>query len=660
MANRTERKKSRYGNGSVAEVETLEQLLLMSAGGSELPIVGTDGSDFLFSQNSGDIINGDAGNDALFGLADLNTLNGGEGDDLFFAQCGLNFIDGGADQDTAYFWGVNRADVEIVETPDRRIKITTESSESYITNVETFQFKDGRLKLDELAPTREYRTIDGTRNNPPDAELGSTDERLIRLAASEYEDGVSAPAGADRPGPREVSNEVVAQQTTAPNDRNLTDTTWLWGQFLDHDISISEGASPEESLNIVIPVGDPDFDPTATGDVELEFNRTVFDGESGDSEDNPREQINQITTYIDGSMVYGSDEVRAAELRSFEGGRLRTTEGDLLIFNDAGLHNQDGGLPVEQQFLAGDVRANENIALTAMHTLWVREHNRIAAELAAGTPALSDEQLYQRARELVIAEIQAITYNEFLPSLLGAGAIADYAGYSQAVDVSVTNEFSTAAYRFGHTMLSSELLRLNNDGSVSDAGNIALKDAFFAPDEIIDHGIDSILLGTTQQLANEIDTMIVDDVRNFLFGPPGAGGMDLASLNIQRGRDHGLADYNDVRVSLGLDAVTEFSQITSDVQLQQKLEDVYGTVDSIDLWVGGLAEDHVVGASMGATFQAIITDQFTRLRDGDRFWYQSIFEGEQLQQIESTTLADVIERNTTVEGLQDNVFVLSH
>ena len=642
---------------SVTEVESLEPLVLMSASGYELPNTGSDANEILFARDAGDVINGLGGSDVLFGLAQHSQLNGGAGDDSIFAVCGTSVIDGGADRDIAYLWGVNRADAEVVGLADGGIRITTATSETIVRNVETFVFQDARLTLEELQPEPEYRSIDGTGNNLDDTELGSTDEQLIRLADSEYADRVSAPAGDDRPSAREVSNAVVDQTTTETNERGLTDTTWLWGQFLDHDISISEGADPIEPLNIPVPSGDTSFDPMGSGDVELEFSRTVYDTTMGISDSSPRQQINQITTYIDGSMVYGSDAERVAELREYEGGRLRTTEGDLLIFNDAGLPNQDGGLSEEQQFLAGDIRANENIALTAMHTVWLREHNRVAAELAAADSSLTDEQLFQQSRELVIAEIQAITYNEFLPALLGDNALGSYQGYDQTVDVSVTNEFSTAAYRFGHTMLSSELLRLNNDGTEAAAGNISLLDAFFAPDEIIDHGIDSILLGTTQQVANEIDTMLVDDVRNFLFGPPGAGGMDLASLNIQRGRDHGLADYNDVRVAIGLDAAMAFSDITSDVQLQQKLEDVYGTVDNIDLWIGGLAEDHVDGSSLGATFQAIIVDQFTRLRDGDRFWYENIFESTHLQQLQSTTLANVIERNTTVEGLRDNVFI---
>lgn len=631
-------------------IESLEPLILMSAVSCEP----TDGNDVLFGV--GHDLDALGGDDIVFDLKGGGRIQGGDGHDALFALRGDSIVDGGEGNDVLYFWGILRDDVDVVRTADGLLKITTSKATAYVSNVETFQFKDARLTAEELLAAPEYRSIDGTGNNQLDGDLGSTDQQLIRLATPEYGDGISAPAGDDRLSARDVSNELAAQETTAVNDRGLTDITWLWGQFLDHDISISEGATPTEELNIEVSADDAEFDPLGSGDVEIEFNRTVFDPETGADAANPRQQINQITAFIDGGMVYGSDEVRQDELRTFAGGRLRVSDGDLLIYNDNDLPNQDGGLSVEEQFLAGDVRANENIALTAMHTLWVREHNRIADGLLAAGATLTDEQVYQQARSLVTAQIQAITYNEFLPALFGTDVIGDYAGYDPDVDPSIANEFSTAAYRFGHTMLSEEILRLNNDGSVIDAGNIALLDAFFSPEEIADHGIDSVLLGVTAQVANEVDTMIVDDVRNFLFGPPGAGGLDLAALNIQRGRDHGLADYNTTRVAAGLDAVTEFSDITSDVQLQQRLELVYGTVDNIDLWVGGLAEDHVAGSSMGETFQAIIADQFARLRDGDRFWYENILDGEQLNLVESTTLADVIERNTTVAGLQDNVF----
>ena len=501
----------------------------------------------------------------------------------------------------------------------------------------------------------ESASIDGTGNNVDNDEWGSTDVELLRLSEAEYSDGVSAPSGDDRPSAREISNALAAQSTSVVNDRGLTDYLWIWGQFLDHDIDLSEGAEPAEEFNIEVPAGDVFFDPFGTGEVELGLTRTVY-VEGDESSDGARQQLNQITAFIDGSVVYGSDQERADALRTFEGGQLKTSDGNLLPFNEDGLHNAGGSS--DTLFVAGDVRANENAVLTSMHTLFVREHNGIAAELAASDPELSDEQLYQQARAIVTAELQVITYSEFLPALLGPDAISEYVGYDPTVNPNIANEFSTAAYRFGHSLLSSELQRLDSDGNVIEAGNLSLQEAFFNPDVVVSEGIDSLLRGAATQASQEIDTLVIDDVRNFLFGPPGAGGLDLVSLNIQRGRDHGLADYNQVRRDLGLAPVTSFDEITSNPDLAQALEETYGSVDNIDLWVGGLAEDHLDGSSMGETFTTIIADQFERLRDGDRYWYQNVFSGKQLETIEQTRLSDIIERNTDIEGLQTNVFFL--
>ncbi|QDT36948.1 peroxidase family protein [Stratiformator vulcanicus] len=493
-------------------------------------------------------------------------------------------------------------------------------------------------------------TINGIGNNLNNPDWGSTETELLRNTEAEYTDGTSSPAGDDRPSARVISNTVGDQESDATNDRYLTDYVWIWGQFIDHDIDLTEGASPAEEFNIDVPQGDPLFDPNGTGTQQIPLDRSIYEEDA----DGTRQQLNQITAFLDGSVIYGSDDVRASELRTFNGGKLKTSSGDLLPFNEAGLPNAGG--PSDSLFLAGDVRANENAALTAMHTVWVREHNRIADELAAGDSSLNDEEIYQLARARVTAQLQAITYNEFLPALLGDGALAEYQGYDDSVNPGIANVFSTAAYRLGHSLLSPTLLRVNADGSTAADGNIALRDAFFNPSAVTDEGIDLLLRGASLQNAQELDTQIIDDVRNFLFGPPGAGGFDLASLNIQRGRDHGLADYNQARVDYGLEPVSSFSEITSDPILAAKLESLYGSVDNIDVWVGGLAEDHVPGSSVGELFQTIIADQFERIRDGDRFWYQNLYSGAELFEIDNTTLADVIERNTDIDGLQENVF----
>lgn len=385
-----------------------------------------------------------------------------------------------------------------------------------------------------------------------------------------------------------------------------------------------------------------------SGDNKLEFQTSV---------PNPRQHANQISAYLDGSVIYGSDAARAAALRTFSGGLLKTSTGNLMPLNTAGLANANDAriFPDKELFLAGDVRANENVELSAIHTLFVREHNLLAAGIAAANSGLTDEQIFQAARKIVVAELQAITYREFLPALLGRGAIRPYEGYKPDVNPSIATEFSTAAYRIGHTLINDDVEMLDNEGNEIDEA-LELAEAFFNPSVLHAVGPDPLLKYLATDNAQEVDLRLVGGLRNFLFGPPGAGGFDLAALNIQRGRDHGLSDYNSVRAAYGLPRVSSFAGITTNATIQTKLKDLYGSVDAIDLWIGGLSEDHLPGSSVGPTFQKIIADQFERIRDGDRFWYQWTFKGAQLEAIERTRLSDIIRRNTSLTKIQDDVF----
>ena len=471
-------------------------------------------------------------------------------------------------------------------------------------------------------------TFDGTGNNLQHTAWGSDGVDLLRKSPVAYADGISSPAGVNRPSAREISNAVSSQTTEAQNNRDLSNFIYAWGQFIDHDLDLTTSASPREAFNIAVPQGDPQFDPLSTGTQIIPLSRSKYDPATGTSTTNPRQQVNTITAWVDGSMVYGSDATRAAALRTFSGGKLSTSDGNLLPSNTAGLANANDThqTPDNQLFLAGDVRANENVELTSLHVLFVREHNRIADDIARRNPTLSDEAIYQQARLHVISKIQAITYNEFLPALLGPDAIKQYRGYNANVNPGIATEFSTAAFRVGHTMVGNDVEFLDDQGNETrDA--LPLSQAFFNPNVVRETGIDPILKYLASDRAEEIDTQVVEGLRNFLFGPPGAGGLDLPALNIQRGRDHGLADYNTVRAAYGLPRVQNVAQITSDAALQQSLQKLYGNVNNIDLWVGGLAENHLPGSSVGQAFSRIIADQFTRLRDGDRFWYQNIFRG---------------------------------
>ncbi len=516
----------------------------------------------------------------------------------------------------------------------------------------------------------DYRTIDGSDNNLTHPLYGSTNTQLIRLTTPAYDDAVSSPRTLDSianplPSARAVSNAVTAQSPATPSASNLTDYLWVWGQFLDHDISLTEPHEPHEPFNIPV-TGDPLFTQPIT------LNRSTYDTSYTPTTINPRQQINQITAFIDASNVYGSDTTRANELRTFSDGKLKTSAGDLLPYNTAALPNAPSTAPT--LFLAGDVRANENVVLTAMHTLFVREHNRLAdefdARLTTAEPTLTnaytlsgfsrDEFIYQASRKVVGAQMQAITYNQFLPALLGDDPLTAYTTYDNTADPGIFNEFSTALYRLGHSLLSPNINTATPDGVTTDS--LALRDAFFNPAAIETHGIDPFLIGACFQTCQQIDNQVIDDVRNFLFGSPDAGGFDLASLNIQRGRDHGLPGINQARADLTLPTYTDFLDLTGgDAALAAQLASVYDSIDDVDLWVAALAEPHVGTGHVGQTIRTVLIDQFTALRDGDRFWYQhdtTLHDLYDLDTLHNTTLGDIIARNTTATNVPDNVFLI--
>ncbi|MEQ8848700.1 peroxidase family protein [Botrimarina sp.] len=420
---------------------------------------------------------------------------------------------------------------------------------------------------------------------------------------------------------------------------------------------------PTTRFDIHVPQGDAYFDPFGTGDETIEFRRAQYDTTTGTGVANPRRHPNLVSSFLDGSVVYGSDEERADALRASDGtGKLKTSPGDLLPLNsseyfpDGPLENDSAGSPDPTSlFVAGDVRASENPALSSLHTILLREHNRLAEAIGAAEPGLSGEAIYQRARRMVIAQLQHITYSEYLPLLLGAGALTPYAGYDPAADPTTGALFTTAAFRFGHSQALPDTARLADDGSPLPA--ISAQEGFFNTDPIVSNGIEAILRGIASQVAEEVDAQIIDELRNALFGPPGSGGVDLAAMSIQRGRDLGLPSYNQARVDFGLTPVGSFAEITSDATVQQALATTYGSVDDVDVFAGGMAEDHAPGAMVGELFARVIADQFQRSRDGDRFWYENeqFTEGE-LAEIRGTTLSALILRNTDITHLPGDVF----
>ena len=517
--------------------------------------------------------------------------------------------------------------------------------------------------------------IGGLNHNDAHPEWGGTWSHLSRVADSEYSDNISMPSGQDWTNSRQLSNILCADPAgygadpyDIPDEGGRSDMIWVFSQFITHDIVFtsnqrgqhqypSDGDSSK--LDVLIPEGDTIMLPGSY----IPMWRSVYDLETGTNESNPREQLTTITPWIDGAVIYGTNEQSRADwLRAFEGGRLKidlNQFGDMLPLKDP--HNDSQpGMSFEGfgsgNLVAGDPRANEHVSLLSFHTLFVREHNRIADELNVLHPDWNDEQIYQRARKVNTALLQSITYNEFLPAL--GAPVSEYQGFDTEVDPSIMQLFTHSAFRMGHSQVGSWTLRLDENRTETAEGNIRLANGFFDTYPLTNEGgIEPILRGLAYQIEPKNDLIYSDDLRNQMFGAPGAGGMDMCAIDINRARDHGMPDYNTMRVAFSLDPISNWSEITSDSDLVAKLDSVYTSPDEADVFIGMMAEDHLDNSSLGLFMQLVISQQFEFLRDGDPLYYENDPDLTNIvDEITNTSLADVILRNTKIEKIQCNVF----
>ena len=519
-----------------------------------------------------------------------------------------------------------------------------------------------------------YRTIDGTCNNLKNPLWGAATTAFRRILDPYYEDGISTirgylqnygdnalPFNPPVPSPRIVSTSIVTDEPF--DEARASHMMMQFGQFLDHDITLAP-TLPEKCaqckntdfcLPIRVPASDEQFGAC------LSFIRTV---PACTSSNLPREQINDITSFIDGSMIYGSNATLAVE-------RLRDTHGGLLKVGASIPPGAKPSLPLDLPkdacpgcFLAGDIRVNEQIGLTALHTIFMREHNRVATELARNNPKWNDEKLYQEARKIVGAEIQRIVYYEYLPAVMGKESfdhfIGQYKGYNDRINPSIPTEFSTAAFRFGHSQVRPGYTLLDNNYVPN--GAIPLVNAFNNPSMYtVAQGTDQILRGMLTTHSRRTDEFLVFTLTNELFKKAPSPGTDLASLNIQRGRDHGIPPYSAVekycqRITGITPTFRNYSTLTS-------ARVTYGdSLETADLWPLGLAETPISGSLIGPTFTCLFADTFRALRDGDRFYFEkaNVFTTSQLAQIKKATLSRIICDNAdNINEIEPNAFLIS-
>ncbi|XP_054572254.1 dual oxidase 1 [Eptesicus fuscus] len=530
----------------------------------------------------------------------------------------------------------------------------------------------------------EVQRFDGWYNNLIEHRWGSKGYRLQRLVPATYADGVYQPLGEPYlPNPRTVSNTATRGPAGQASLQNRTVLGVFFGYHVLSDlVSTERPGCPAEFLNIRVPPGDPVFDPDQRGDVVLPFQRSRWDPKTGQSPSNPRDLTNEVTGWLDGSAIYGSSHSWSDALRSFSGGQLasgtdpafpRDAQEPLLMWSAPDPATGQRG--PRGLYAFGAERGNREPFLQALGLLWFRYHNLCAQRLAREHPRWGDEELFQHARKRVIATYQNIALYEWLPSFLQTTP-PEYTGYRPFLDPSISPEFLAASEQFLSTMVppgvymrnaSCHFQRvINRNSSVSRALRVC--NSYWSrehPNLQRAEDVDALLLGMASQIAEQEDHVVVEDVRDFWPGPLKYSRTDYLASSLQRGRDLGLPSYTKAREALGLPPITRWQDINP------ALSRSHGTVleataalynqdlSLLELLPGGLLESH---GNPGPLFSTIVLDQFVRLRDGDRYWFENtrngLFSEEEIAEIRNTSLWDVLVAVTNVDpsALQPNVF----
>jgi len=525
-----------------------------------------------------------------------------------------------------------------------------------------------------------FRTLDGSCNNLRQPKYGQANTPMQRILPNAYDDGVFVPRSLGLPSAREVSNGIAVKSTRKSSQ--FSSLFMSFGQFLDHDLThvpvakdknergiqccdnnLSSSSTPEESL-LCFPIRISASDPFHRGRKDcINVVRSVA-GPSLDCQPGPHQQLNQVTHWIDASHIYGSSIEEATKLRRLKNGLLRVQRNP-----DGSEMLPDNGEPEcrgasQRCFLAGDLRVNEQPNLALLHTVFVRQHNRVARQLRRINPRWSDNdlKLFQETRRLVTAQWQHIVYNEFLPLLLGQRFMTSFNlypltsgfsnDYSSEFDPRISNAFATAAFRVGHTMIP-RFVRVSeklSDGRLRHRTR-RLRDIFNDMDTLRGRGaLADMIRGMLIEPAEKVDNVFVDDILNHLF-EDGNSGLDLVALNIQRGRDHGLPAYVEYRRLCQVGIARSFDDLRTNISPQniEKLRQVYSRVEDIDLFAGMSLEkpSGETGSPIGDTFLCLIGDQFAKLKKGDRYFYDlagqsGSFTQNQLDEIRKTSLSRII------------------
>uniref|UniRef100_A0A673ZTY0 Eosinophil peroxidase-like n=1 Tax=Salmo trutta TaxID=8032 RepID=A0A673ZTY0_SALTR len=544
-----------------------------------------------------------------------------------------------------------------------------------------------------------YRSFTGECNNRQHPKWGAANTPYSRWLPPEYEDVRGVPRGWDPehtyynytlPPVRLVSQDVLyTHNENISLDSSLSHLLVEWGQWIDHDFALTPQSPSTAAFRTgadctrtcsrdtpCFPIQIPLSDPRTGIQSCMPFFRSApscvgSEAFTGATPHHHREQLNAITSFVDASMVYGSSSPMAAALRN-----LSSPLG-LLALNDQA---SDQGLlfllvtvclwvKLPVFCCLGDSRANEHLGMIALHTLFLREHNRLVRELHLLNAHWSPDTLYQEARKIMGAVHQVDTLLHYLPRVLGETPTSllmpPYRGYDPEIDPSIANVFSAAAFRFAHVTVQPMVARLGPGYSLAPQHPpLPLHHSLFASWRVVQEGgIDPVLRGLLLSPAKlqMPGQMMVEELTERLFQAQGGMPLDLGALNLQRGRDHGLPGYSSWRGLCGLsvpNTTSDLAGILGNPGLAEKFLLLYGTSQNIDVWVGAISEPPLPGGRVGPLLACLLAKQFRALRDGDRFWWEreAVFTSTQRAQLHTVSLSRIICDNTHITRVPSDPF----
>ncbi|XP_078735605.1 dual oxidase 1-like [Lampetra fluviatilis] len=530
----------------------------------------------------------------------------------------------------------------------------------------------------DCLPNFEVERYDGWYNNLVNIQWGCAGSKLLRLAPASFADGVYQMWDEPTvPNARRLSSSVMRGDSGLPSALNRTVLAVFFGQqILNEIMNTKHQGCPAEFVNIRIPSNDSAF---SNGVYKvLPFQRSHWDEDTGSSPNNPRTPSNMVTAWIDGNSIYGSSQTACNAHRKFAKGMLKTSSNGFLaplaedsstLINIRSPSHEFGNIGPQTQYVFGSPWANESPSLKALSTVWLRYHNYWAQNLSMAHPDWNDEEVFSNARKWVVAIYQNIILYEWLPAMLGQN-VSDYTGYKMHVHPGISVEFEAAAMRYSQTMLPPGVYTRNESCHFkpTESGFIASRvcnnywnhEVFKSRNEV-----DEMLLGMASQIAEREDHIVVEDILDRMYGPLKASRLDLMAMNIQQGRDHGAPSYNEVRRAVKLPPVSQWGEINprlnqSNPEVIERLKQLYnGDISRLELWPGGLMECQ---GGPGPLFSRILVDQFERIRDGDRFWFENtnngMFTDTDVETVRGTRFSSVLRAAMMIDenSVQEEVF----